>query len=270
MVRGERPKRYVLASSGVASMVGILYLLYRHYITTTLVPEALVNSQYKFQVYCPINKISYPLQSEVQLVDQFKDSVNELRLLAAQMLATRASDVDQYIIYYQMRTIEESTHLSKLFFCSFVTVWDKPDCATAVPACTVPGPLFYVQRHRPIEVAFVYDIRNKGGQVFALSYTPCMSPTGYNIPYCRLMQKKQGFETCTYQSPTNMIPNNTYEHVFQMSLNNIPVVTHVHGMEVRPSLDGNPLAWLGPAGEVGVAYQSLLFGESYFNSGCFQ
>ena len=45
-----------------------------------------------------------------------------------------------------------------------------------------------------------------------------------------------------------------------MSPSNIPVSTHVHGMEIRPALDGNPLAWMGRKGEVGTAFQSLLHG----------
>jgi len=45
-----------------------------------------------------------------------------------------------------------------------------------------------------------------------------------------------------------------------MSPLNIPVVTHIHGLAVRPTLDGNPMAWVGKGGETGIAFQSLLNG----------
>ena len=55
-----------------------------------------------------------------------------------------------------------------------------------------------------------------------------------------------------------------------MSLSNIPFVTHIHGLEVRPAFDGNPMAWLGKLGEVGPAFNSLLLGEKYFDNGLFK
>ena len=63
--------------------------------------------------------------------------------------------------------------------------------------------------------------------------------------YCTLNQRKKGYETCTYNQPTNLVPNHTHTKTFLMSPANIPVVTHIHGMEVRPVLDGNPMAWMG-------------------------
>ena len=60
------------------------------------------------------------------------------------MEAKRKTDVDQYIIYYQMKRVSSMTNESKLFLCSYVTSWDKPNCSNAVPVCTVPGPIMYV------------------------------------------------------------------------------------------------------------------------------
>jgi FtsP/CotA-like multicopper oxidase with cupredoxin domain len=264
-------KRYVMASMGMAGMVGILYVLYRHFLEVDIIAQESVTSRFKFQVYCPINKVQFPLKSEIQIVDHLTAAPDELRLLAAEMLAKPATNVDQYIIYEQMRPESPGSNFSRLYFCSFMTEWDNPNCSAAVSACTIPGAIFYVERRKPIEVAFVYDIHNEKGELsFRKAYTPCMSKTGYQIPYCKLMQKKKGFENCTYESPTTLEPSNTFEKLFQMSPSNIPIVTHVHGLEVRPSLDGNPLAWLGKGGEVGLAFQSLVFGGHYFNASLFK
>ena len=36
-----------------------------------------------------------------------------------------------------------------------------------------------------------------------------------------------------------------------------PVSTHIHGLEVRPSFDGNPVSWFTNNGTVGVGYMDL-------------
>ena len=71
----------------------------------------------------------------------------------------------------------------------------------------------------------------------------------YYKKYCTLAQKKPGYEACTYESPTDIVNHNsTYTNTFHMSPSNIPVVTHIHGLMVRPTLDGNPMSWMGKGG----------------------
>ena len=62
------------------------------------------------------------------------------------------------------------------------------------------------------------------------------------------MMKKNQSDICTYKSPTNHTPYSTHNENFKTGLNNIPMVTHVHGLEVRPTFDGNPMSWLGKNG----------------------
>ena len=45
--------------------------------------------------------------------------------------------------------------------------------------------------------------------------------------------------------------------------NNSPTSTHLHGMEVRPAYDGNPLSWFSNHGEVGEGY--LSYNMTYFD-----
>ena len=60
-----------------------------------------------------------------------------------------------------------------------------------------------------------------------------------------LTQIDQG---CTFYDPTDLFKVNdklkwTEDLTIAPSLEKTPVVTHLHGMEVRPVYDGNPLSW---------------------------
>ena len=87
---------------------------------------------------------------------------------------------------------------SKLFLCSYVTSWNNPNCSEAVPVCTVPGPMFHIERWKPIEIAWVYDISNpQGEKYFSINYGPCMNNATFNLSknrnYCTLNAKKKGY-----------------------------------------------------------------------------
>jgi len=62
--------------------------------------------------------------------------------------------------------------------------------------------------------------------------------------------------TSTYFSPTDI---EQQDNVKQMTIGpgEWPTVTHVHGLEVRPAFDGNPLSWTSNSGKYGVAALSL-------------
>lgn len=48
-----------------------------------------------------------------------------------------------------------------------------------------------------------------------------------------------------------------YENVTKKVLssrNSFPLSPHVHGLEVEPYYDGNPMSWFDNNGEVGVGY----------------
>lgn len=52
-------------------------------------------------------------------------------------------------------------------------------------------------------------------------------------------------KTQTYLDPThnNINHHEVFNHV-KMNKKIWPMVTHVHGAEVRPTFDGNPLSWI--------------------------
>ena len=45
---------------------------------------------------------------------------------------------------------------------------------------------------------------------------------------------------------------------------NMNISWNIHGLEVRPTFDGNPQSFMGKDGQVGVGYQSLT-SSSYFS-----
>lgn len=57
------------------------------------------------------------------------------------------------------------------------------------------------------------------------------------------------------------MPSNHKEGI-NTTLKEVPVGAHIHGLEVRPTFDGNPLSSMNMKGRFGVGYQSL--GNKYF------
>lgn len=95
-----------MASAGVASLVSILYLFWHHYISQTIIPTTLYNTQYKFQIYCPVNKITHHSTAPANIPSKFTNVSNDLRFLTQQLLPnSQQSTIDQYVIYIQMRRI---------------------------------------------------------------------------------------------------------------------------------------------------------------------
>lgn len=43
----------------------------------------------------------------------------------------------------------------------------------------------------------------------------------------------------------------------------MPTTTHIHGLEVRPTFDGNPMSSMNMQSQFGVGYQSMLYSEYY-------
>lgn len=67
---------------------------------------------------------------------------------------------------------------------------------------------------------------------------------------------------CTYKDPTDLGENPSTYETSPIGYNNFPVSTHIHGLEVRPLFDGNPLSWFSKKAK-GIGYMSLE--EKYFD-----
>jgi hypothetical protein len=118
-------------------------------------PDLLLSSQFEFPVYCPVNKL--PAEQRKTINETLPvNSDWDLRFLTDQQ---KGEEIDQYVIYTQMRQETGSSSSSKLFYCSWVTTWEnKTDCSNAKHICSVPGPIFYVEKDKPVEVAWVYNL----------------------------------------------------------------------------------------------------------------
>jgi hypothetical protein len=124
--------------------------------------------------------------------------------------------------------------------------------------------MFYVPKNRKIDVAWVYDINPAEGVTLDsnLPFDNCYFPHS-NHTHCTVNKKEQGQRYCTYMDPTNLSYPASPPSQLTVSLKNIPVTAHVHGLETRPTFDGNPLSYMAKGGNVGLGFQSLL-DDSYF------
>lgn len=61
--------------------------------------------------------------------------------------------------------------------------------------------------------------------------------------------------SCSYFSPTNYQYKGTGS--FRVNQDHVPISPHIHGLEIRPVFDGNPLAWFAPDGSKGSGFQTL-------------
>ena len=73
-------KRAAIGAGGA----GVVFFLYHYVVHQFFNPELLIESQYQFKVYCPINKVRGPDISSVSMKaeDQLPGVHDELRLLA--------------------------------------------------------------------------------------------------------------------------------------------------------------------------------------------
>lgn len=102
--------------------------------------------------------------------------------------------------------------------------------------------MFDIPTRDPVDIVWINSLNSD--YVPDVS-TSCLNSTfaATNIPYCTLMAKIN--RTQTFLDPTkNDINSKTaYKH---MKITNItwPMVTHLHGAQIRPTFDGNPLSWI--------------------------
>lgn len=145
--------------------------------------------------------------------------------------------IDRYVIYTQRRNVSEKNNSDYLFYCSFATDWFTRDCSQAKAVCNTPGPIFYIEQNKTIDVAWVYNIKDSDQRFATLITGICYTPfakaalaAGNPIPNCITMKKKYGKPTCTYESPTKLEPKDTFTKDFYITTNNVPTDVHIHGL----------------------------------------
>jgi hypothetical protein len=189
-------------------LVALLGAVYYFVIPTTLNnPIVLNNQQYRFKVFCPYNRIP-PERRKVMDENGTVHFEDDLRFLT-QDKDEKDSVIDQYVITMQMHPHPLNNSQYMFQYCSWVTDWDKKDnCEEAEHVCSVPGPIFYVERNKPIEVAWVYELENeKANPLFANSgcYDISQNDDDAVSEHCSINRKLPGYENCTYPGPTNHV-----------------------------------------------------------------
>lgn len=164
-----------------------------------------------------------------------------------------------------MRKINNESKNGQFFYCSYVREWEESDCSNARPVCISPGPIFHVAKDQKIDVAWVYDIRPDEGVTLenSLQFDNCYFPPPFSGHNCHMNNKAPGERLCTYLDPTNLSYRTAKSSSLSVNLSMIPMSTHIHGLQVRPTFDGNPLSYLTKDGNIGLGFQSLLE-DSYF------
>jgi hypothetical protein len=106
--------------------------------------------------------------------------------------------------------------------------------------------MFDIPSRDPIDIVWV---NNLNSSMIPSPDGECIDPTyaSKNKAYCTLMAKVN--KTQTFLDPTkNDITSKTaYKHI-PITNRTWPMVTHLHGAEIRPSFDGNPLSWIDNSG----------------------
>jgi hypothetical protein len=113
--------------------------------------------------------------------------------------------------------------------------------------CSSPGPLFDIPTREFIDIIWVNEFDpsilpppSAGGSCLPHDYIPDTLDAD-QINYCTLMSKINRSQT--FIDPTNFTLSTPLDHM-KISPNNWPMTTHLHGAEIRPTFDGNPISWI--------------------------
>jgi len=111
------------------------------------------------------------------------------------------------------------------------------DAVTGTPlgfVRTAPGPTFEATRNTSISVNWVNDLNDP--HMFAVDPTLCWANPN--------------------NMPMQMPPFQSFPSGYPQAQSPVPLVTHVHGLEVSSTSDGNPDAWWTADGKHGPAYNT--------------
>jgi hypothetical protein len=97
-----------------------------------------------------------------------------------------------------------------------------------------------------------------------MSDTSASCFTTNDNPHCMLGTKNIQYISKTFLDPTNLVYEQ-YMDESRLNYSNWAVTTHVHGLEVRPTFDGNPLSWISNSQNRGVGAFSIENSDYYKN-----
>lgn len=133
--------------------------------------------------------------------------------------------------------------------------------------CSNPGPVFDLKTNEEINVFWINQIKevdpNLSWQGVYSQVNSCYKNKTSEIPHrCYQKIKTDNWFGCTYLDPTDLGENSSSHELSLLGPKNVPTSTHIHGLEVRPYFDGNPLSWISRKGR-GIGF--LSYEQEYFN-----
>lgn len=117
--------------------------------------------------------------------------------------------------------------------------------------------MFYFPKGQEATIIFVNDVKTK---TVNWAQDNCYDPTS-DDRFCTVTSKKVD-QGCSYFQPTDYSTWATGTH--RVDEEAVPISPHIHGMEIRPTFDGNPLSWFNTAGDTGPGFNSL-YNDSYYS-----
>jgi hypothetical protein len=149
---------------------------------------------------------------------------------------------------------------AKLYYCGLAREWTASDCSSATMVCSIPGPMFYFKVKQEATIMWVNNVYMANLQWVDEG---CYAGDSADDE-CTIKKKQANHEECAFHDPTSALLNKLNDH--RLRKQSIPLSPHIHGLEVRPVFDGNPLSWYNVEGDHGPGFKSLLFNPQYFQS----
>jgi hypothetical protein len=206
---------------------------------------------FQFDTYCPVNTASALAAINGQL--------------AAQGLPPLDFDYkinpDIYVVHTQARPANASDPFSPamLYYCGWAKRWWEGSCSNARYVCSAPGPMFYFAVKQEATIIWVNAINATGLNWIESS---CYNSSSADHD-CTTTTKPAERGSCSYFSPTDYQSDQL--GTFRVRQTAVPISPHIHGLEVRPTFDGNPLSWFAPDGSHGSGFHSLHKDVRYFS-----
>ena len=198
---------------------------------------------FQFDTYCPI------------------DSLSDLAAINKELASTGLPPLDFdftvnpniFVVHTQARpsNVSDPDSPAMLYYCGMAKRWWEGNCNNARYVCSAPGPMFYFNRKKEATIIWVNAINSTN-----LNWTKssCYDDSSSDHD-CTATARPASRGSCTYFSPTDY--RSEEKEYFRVEQTAVPISPHIHGLEIRPTFDGNPLSWFAPDGSRGSAFQSL-------------
>lgn len=205
---------------------------------------------FQFDTYCPVDNAGALQTINEQLALQ---GIPPLKF-------DYGANPNIYVVHTQAKPANASDPSSSamLYYCGMAKRWWEDSCYNARYVCSAPGPMFYFLVGQPATIIWVNAINSSGLNWIESS---CYDPESSDHD-CTTTTKPEERGSCSYFSPTDY--QSEQRGIFRVRQTAVPISPHIHGLEIRPTFDGNPLSWFAPDGSHGSAFHSIHKDSAYY------